>query len=314
MQVFFNCCHGMFETQAGKWICSSHVADAGCGIDEEIIGDESGPAYKPHIQSFRAQDGSETFHSPLGRGHYPPRPVGSPGGPMDEAMMAKEKLQRLVRDFAHDVVGPGLAVKAQRHEEREAWPMLLRMDRKLARIELWPPTGSDVEGSRAWQAANSQDGSEAVNADRLRPGSATSSSKKVPTMATMGLPLQRVESLLKGAQLRSEEKPEPSRDSCMLTLVQRGGQDLRLIFDSMVERDRAYTCLRIFQMSVDNSHESTGNLDEEADAASSKRETGSEDARASGTKRQAGEATKEEPEPEMDLNNTDRPMQNGVAR
>merc|ERR1712232_725555 len=146
--------------------------------------------------------------------------------------------------------------------------MLLRMDRRLARIELWAQPGSplsDADGGQGAPAASSRE-STAIPSDR---GSPASSSRKAPSAATMGLPLQRVEALVKGAQLRPTEKPNPSRDSCTLTVLQTsGGQDIRLIFEDMVTRDRAYTCLRIFQMSVDNSNESTGILDQEDDRLS----------------------------------------------
>merc|ERR1712039_941272 len=44
-----------------------------------------------------------------------------------------------------------------------------------------------------------------------------------------------------------------SRNDTCLSVVQRQGPEMRLTFDSTVSRDRAYTCLRIFQMSVDQS-------------------------------------------------------------
>eukprot|EP00927_Polykrikos_kofoidii_P052978 TRINITY_DN47055_c0_g1_i1.p2 TRINITY_DN47055_c0_g1~~TRINITY_DN47055_c0_g1_i1.p2 ORF type:complete len:249 (+),score=47.04 TRINITY_DN47055_c0_g1_i1:319-1065(+) len=222
MQTIFNCCHGMFDSHAGRWICSSQVSDAaGCGIDEEIIGDE-GPAYKPHIQSLRADgDALNALRGPR------PAPVGRPGGPQDEKESAKQRLQHLIRDFAHDAVGPGIEVEAQ-SQVLCSGPVggggtleaLLRMDRRLSRLELWPPTQHEST-----------------------PGAA----------ATMAVPLQQVEMLVKGSRLQEDERADPARDSSTLTVVQRGAHDLRLIFDSPVTRDRAYTCLRIFQMSVDQS-------------------------------------------------------------
>lgn len=222
----------MFETNAGKWICSTQGSEPGGLVaDEEIIGDES-PADKPHIQGFEEGYGSKLSPGSTGtRGTYqraPPAPIGH--GLEDEKQSAKVRLQRLIRDFAHDAVGPGLEIEAQSESLQGAvgsndgcLQSLLRMDRRLSRLELWPPSTSEgiVQGAAAIAA----------------------------------IPLQQVASIGKGVPQQGNENLDAERENATLTVVQRSGPDLRLIFLDSSTRDRAYTCLRIFQMSVDQSLE-----------------------------------------------------------
>jgi len=232
MQKIFNYCHGMFETHAGRWICSVQSSEGSGTVDEEIIGDES-PAYKPHVQSVEESQ-SKGMINPLGlqgqRG--PAAPIGHRQEEQGET--SKVRLQRLIRDFAHDAVGPGLPVEAATMAAGAGTggsgplntiQVLLRMDRRLSRIELWP--------------CNMPEGTE----------------------ATYSVPLQQVATLIKGVRAAGESpepSPEPSpaivesgKEMQSLTVEQRNGPDLRIIFESTDKRDRAFTCLRIFQMSVD---------------------------------------------------------------
>merc|ERR1711920_394110 len=93
---------------------AANSTDGGGRMDEEIIGDE-GSAGKVHLQ--KAADGSA--HSKLAvssartRGQSAPMPASGPGAQEDDKDTAKQRLQRLIRDFAHDAVGPGLEVEAQ---------------------------------------------------------------------------------------------------------------------------------------------------------------------------------------------------------
>jgi hypothetical protein len=239
MQTVFNCCHGM--SNAGKWICSTQGSETGGLVDEEIIGDES-PAYKPQLQG--GEDIGQSKLSPGGSNtrayqRNPQAPIGH--GEEDEKESAKVRLQRLIRDFAHDAVGPGLEIEAQSaalqgaigspHGNLQA---LMRMDRRLSRLELWPPSTSEgvMQG----------------------------------TAATLSVPLQQVASIAKGTVADENQPIDNDRDSSTLTVVQRSGPDLRLIFLDSVSRDRAYTCLRIFQMSVDQSMESAREGDSELTA------------------------------------------------
>merc|ERR1719414_2862899 len=79
--------------------------------------------------------------------------AGVQGGPSeDDKDMSKQRLQQLIRDFAHDVVfEAGLVVDARYIERRESGKQLLRMDKRLSRLELWPMNdrGQVAEDSHA---------------------------------------------------------------------------------------------------------------------------------------------------------------------
>lgn len=228
MQSFFKCCNAVYETHSPYWICAAHPSYGGC-IDEETIGDEA--VYR---SSYYGAGHDERHMSRRGAA---PSPVG-PGGHEDEKETAKQRLQRLIRDFAHDAVGPGLVVEAQCKSlcnDRLATPAgtldaLLRMDRRLSRIELW-----------------------AANFEVVTPG----------TLPSLEIALQKVTSIVKGSSGGAQEADNFSlpadlgnaRESCTLTIVRRDDPLLRLCFDSPISRDRAYTGLRIFQMSVDQAPE-----------------------------------------------------------
>lgn len=216
-------------------------------MDEEIIGEDR-PVGKSHLQ--KGGDGANYKSSASGnavarnRGQSAPIPV-SQGGQQDEKETAKQRLQRLIRDFAHDAVGPGLEVEAQTKgligvasaSAEGVLEALLRMDRRLSRLELWPistqdgpPAGSQPLYFVVLQqvaAINKGIGGIEGGADGEEDG---------------------------GAATEGTANFETLNNAC-LSVVQRAGPELRLIFDSPVSRDRAYTCLRIFQMSVDQSME-----------------------------------------------------------
>mmetsp|Transcript_25574 Transcript_25574/g.67584 ORF Transcript_25574/g.67584 Transcript_25574/m.67584 type:complete len:242 (+) Transcript_25574:125-850(+) len=231
MQSLFNCCHGVCDTKPGKWICTQQLSAAG-RTDEEVIGNHR-RMYKPHVQ--KAGEGVNMLPARGG----PPKPAGLPGSAEDDS--AKQRLQRLIRNFAHDTVGPGLRIKVLAHEDRAAvdrapglagetaQAMLLRMDRRLSRIELWLPDAG--RGGTASMAASLQE-VESISKGSMDPVSrqVTASSPEAP-QSHAGSP----------------------RDIPALIFVKKSGDNLRLIFDCPIERDRAYTCFRIFQMSVDQS-------------------------------------------------------------
>eukprot|EP00913_Durusdinium_trenchii_P019581 g18408.t1 len=60
----------------------------------------------------------------------------------DDKELAKQRLQRLIRDFAHDVVSNGLSVQVATNES-EGGPEegTLRLDRKLRQVEFWQGEG-----------------------------------------------------------------------------------------------------------------------------------------------------------------------------
>lgn len=238
MQAIFDCCHGALDTQAGKWLCSAQAADAGA-LDEEIIGEE-GPLYKSHRAAEESPSTAGKFPSPFpgfpsirtsSRG-CPPAPISSVGPVEDEKETAKQRLKRLIRDFAHDAVGPGLEVTAQSlafagnniAESGNEVEGRLRMDRRLSQLELWPP---DVNESNVQDFA-----------------------------MLLAVPLRQVTSIAKGRTSNSAQlDPGSPRDSAALNVVRHSAPNLRLIFETPIARDRAYTCLRIFQMSMDRPFE-----------------------------------------------------------
>jgi hypothetical protein len=233
MQSFLKCCNGVYESHAAQWICASHPSHSASGrVDEEIIGDD-GMAYRSG-GAMVVDDKSSRKRS------FAPMPI-SPAGNEEDKETAKQRLQRLIRDFAHDAVGPGMIVEAQSPLlTGMSWTMpsgsaevLLRMDRRLSRIELWPLSAHEAP----------------------EPGFAP----------IMEIALQQVTLIVKGSGAAEEAADRIShvaeigaaRESCTLTIVRRVEQQLRLCFDSPIARDRAYTCLRIFQMSVDQAPEAS---------------------------------------------------------
>lgn len=250
MQTIFNCCHGVFDTQAAKWICASHPSEGGPRVDEEVIGADDAFARGGFLSAGAGSD--DKFVARPSRPSAP-LPLGGQPGHEDDKETAKQRLQRLIRDFAHDAVGPGLNVEAHSQSlHGEPWAAgggpveaTLRMDRRLSRIELWPPSTYEA----------------------MLPG----------TAPMLHVPLQQVTSIAKGANPepgeaighpiahRVEHLSAPA-DSCMLTVARRAAPDLRLAFDTPIARDRAYTCLRIFQMSVDHSAENWGRSEPESPA------------------------------------------------
>jgi len=226
MQSIFKCCHGVLE-QPGLWICTPHPSTAG-RLEEEVVRND-GPTSKAYAQAGDSL--------PL---RYDLRP-NPPGRFSGEDETAKARLQRLIRDFAHDAVGPGLPVKVQIAADTNQ-DMLLRMDRRLSYIELWLPEVELGDGS------------------------------------TIAAPLQEVASISKGtgvaegagaagqeALAGGPSSAGNTRDASMLTFTKKTGDSLRLIFETPIERDRAYTCLRIFQMSVDQT--GVGDLEDAEDTA-----------------------------------------------
>mmetsp|Transcript_36650 Transcript_36650/g.101813 ORF Transcript_36650/g.101813 Transcript_36650/m.101813 type:complete len:288 (-) Transcript_36650:59-922(-) len=259
MNKIFNCCHGMFETQVNHWICSTHSSDSG-PVDEEIIGSE-GQTYNSHLL---IGEENAKFARPGSLRGGPPMPVGGPGGPEDKNETAKQRLQRLIRDFAHDAVGPGVLVEAQ-CQAFAGQPFAandgiveakLRMDRKLSRIELWCPTSPDgsaqgeqvllkVPLQQVQQITKRSSGEgDVAEADGAAGGARTEAATMEGPMAAESRSRQvgptSTSALRSGATLSITRRPTAAGPT----------PDLRLTFESSMVHDRAYTCLRIFQMSV----------------------------------------------------------------
>lgn len=225
MHGIFNCCHGVLEQHTAKWICATQPSEENIRFEEEVIGED-------HVAYNKAA---------MRKGQHPGAPLPLGGKPEEEKESAKQRLQRLIRDFAHDAVGIGLPIEAESPNlaaPGSSLEVTLRMDRRLSRIELWPPNIHEAT---------------------------------IPcSTPTLQVSLQSVSSIIKGkpcaggapvvAEPPSGQEHEEwnTREACTLTIVRRGAADLRLIFESCIARDRAYTCMRIFQMSVDQSSDSQG--------------------------------------------------------
>mmetsp|Transcript_59423 Transcript_59423/g.109960 ORF Transcript_59423/g.109960 Transcript_59423/m.109960 type:complete len:228 (+) Transcript_59423:108-791(+) len=217
MSGLVNCCHAYLDTPPTRWICSTSAATA--STHEEIVGAD-GRLYNSVADALAASPSS------------PSRSPGStsnldPARPEVEKESQKARLQRLIREFAHQVVGPGLPVEAESvalksfagANDAGHMEAFLRMDRRLSRIEIWPQQSK--EGTPTEVAA---------------------------------VPLHMVSGIHKGSGTQEPMNP-PNVDGsrsprALLTISRQEGPELRLFFESPLSRDRAYTCLRIFQMSA----------------------------------------------------------------
>jgi len=150
--------------------------------------------------------------------------------PAEESASPKVRLRKVIRDFAHKVVGTGIQIEARSSMLSETAdgliPGMVRMDKRLSRLEIQTRTVSVV------------------------------------------ISLADVHSFVKGLSARSQaekslalEVPADTekglvRDDFALTVVQDNGPDLEMFFDSVNSRDQAYTCFKIFHMSVFSSMDS----------------------------------------------------------
>lgn len=173
----FGCCHGFCESQAAEVINAEALTSEGRSRDDD--------------------------HGALGA---------SRDMPEQENTSPKMRLRRVIREFAHKVVGQGLEVEAQSPVlAQSAVPGILRMDKRLSRLEI-----------------------------QTRSVSIT-------------IALTDVHSFKKGFSLAGPEiqaDQAADRDALALTVIQEGGADMELFFDSTSTRDQAYTCFKIFHMSV----------------------------------------------------------------
>lgn len=142
--------------------------------------------------------------------------------PEQENTSPKMRLRRVIREFAHKVVGQGLQIEAQSpvlaepDTSKQSWstPGILRMDKRLSRLEI--------------------------------------QTRKV----SITISLSDVHSFKKGCSMSGTVDTElpvdqaTDRDALALTVLQESGADMELLFDSTSTRDQAYTCFKIFHMSV----------------------------------------------------------------
>lgn len=158
-------------------------------------------------------------------GTLAPVVVGSGKEPEGEDTSPKMRLRRVIREFAHKVVGQGLEV--QTNYAGASMSGILRMDKRLSRVEI--------------QARNSN----------------------------IMVALADVQSFKKGFTYSTTKDEARHSEDLALTVIQERGTDLELIFDSATTRDHAFTCMKIFHMSISQSADGQS-LASSADQMSSK--------------------------------------------
>jgi hypothetical protein len=199
------CCHGLCESNA---------------LDHEVVATDN------HMSEGRDRAGQHGL--PGGDEHLKLSKISTIREmPEQENSSPKMRLRRIIRDFAHKVVGQGLVIEAQSlalaaegtadkavpeitvRDEPSRLPGILRMDKRLSRLEI--QTRSMV----------------------------------------LNIALQDVHSFKKGSSIGgipADHSVDP--DSVALTVVHEVGPDTLLYFESPGIRDQAFTCFKIFHMSV----------------------------------------------------------------
>jgi len=313
-------------------------------MSEEVVDGDRHCYATPMRRQDLSTDGAFRGQAP------PPVPLDGPKGVEDDKETAKQRLQHLIRNFAHEAVGPGIGIEAQCATLASApiaaqdgtLEAMLRMDRRLSRVEIWPlgtsegtlQGSSPAESTSVFFLASStevqafltslersdyfgvyyllRDSTDAVRADKgcvlaavkkngwalEHAASGLKADEEVVLAAATArgreplfkLPLQQVSTIVKRTISDddiAEAGSSPSRfrnlraTSTLVITRQPGvhGQqpELRVTFDNSIARDRAYTCFRIFQMSVDQtSHEvaNSNHAEGEADTRESREDGG----------------------------------------
>jgi len=195
--------------------CCSAPPAAKASYDDEAV-DGATSVYKSHFVNDEGKVNAVAL-SPAGGGGMvaipaiPPSAASQKDGTKEEKDSAKARLQQLIRDFARDAVGPGIPVEVESAEVTPA-QCRLQMDKGLRHLE-------------------------------FRKEERTDGHRHVQLM----LPLVDVDSVSK---VGGQSPPNPREDQALVVNV-RAGPPIRIFFDSSATRDKAHTCLRIFQMSVE---------------------------------------------------------------
>lgn len=175
----FGCCHGFCESQASEVINTESLSGEG------------------HVGSDRT-------------GTLAPMVISGKDSPEQEGESSKMRLRRVIREFAHKVVGQGLEVQA--NYAGATGQGILRMDKRLSRLEI---------------AARS---------------------------SSITIALTDVQSFKKGFTYSlSKDHSRQGEEDLVLTVISERGTDLELTFDSTTTRDHAFTCMKIFHMSISQS-------------------------------------------------------------
>lgn len=178
--------------------------------------------------------------------------------PSEEAESPKVRLRRVIRDFAHVVVGQGLAVEVVSAMISEtanmAVPGVLRMDKRLSRLEIKTKVANttvslaDVKSFEKGRSLLRTKKAVVVSSTEASPEKREGPKKQVVTSSD-------VDSKEQEPHLREQLQ---ERDKVALTVVQHDNTHLELFFDSGATREQACSCLKIFHMSVQASMETEG--------------------------------------------------------
>jgi len=230
MQEICNCCHGMLDARI--LFCSDVTA---VQADEEVIGESLMEKTADHMKPCDSKSSSSRWKEGVwskGFTHSASAKLCNDLVTAEES--PRTQLQRLIREFAVEVVGRGIRVEVKSQQsggtsmdspdtfvmaepQQLSVPAVLKMDRRISRIELWPLACLD-------------------SPERGREG-----------ITPLIITLHDVVAIV-----------ATSGEGCSLSIVRNRELDVSLIFQSSVMRDRAFRCLRIFQMSVDHSQDSAG--------------------------------------------------------
>lgn len=233
MQEICNCCHGMLDARI--IFCSDVTA---VQADEEVIGESLVEKTVDHMKPCDSRSSSSRWKEGVwSKGFTHSASAKSCNDVVTPEESPRTQLQRLVREFAVEVVGHGIRVEVRSQQsggtsmdspdtsvmagpQQLSVPAVLKMDRRISRIELWPLACLD-------------------SPERGREG-----------ISPLIITLHDVVAI--------EATSPESAGACSLSIVRNRGLDISLIFQSSAMRDRAFRCLRIFQMSVDHSQDSAG--------------------------------------------------------
>lgn len=220
MQMLFNCCHCV-HTEASRWI---HGEDEFIATETPDAQGRGGSASEPLPISA-----STNFRAA-------PLKVDQKGASTQVKTFTPtelEKFKTMVAEFSDELIGHGgLEVEVFCSDFSANYvEAKLRMDTRLTRLEVWPPAAYSVAADRD------------MTVDMAR---------ALPTPPlTLPVLLQHVKEIVKGVKLLNGEEPDKFKEASALTLSRRGQADVRIIFDSPANRDRAAASLRVLCKSVE---------------------------------------------------------------
>lgn len=176
----------------------------------------------------------------------------------------RARVERLVRNFAYEVCGSGIAVVAHsatpgardRFDKGRALSqggraVLLNMDKRLSQLELFAANAQPPLPRPPSEAPSTSKNSSTSNVVEEDNGSSTVSTSPTPRKA---LPTDRRGPPLFTFPLRSAMaiEKEICGEKPLIWISHASGpqHDLGLCFENIVQRDHAFICFRVFQKSL----------------------------------------------------------------